>query len=161
MVVVSRGVLRWRFGVVQARPVRYTLFNDRSDRCTTRPQRALSLRLGPQIQALLSREGRRKGECRTGQSRSGSACSIVRGRHRDAQTGAKVTNGPALEGDLYSWLRPAPADATQGRWQLRSRAKVVENRAEPVMLPVAEVSPFPRKPSPTGDSDRPSQWEFS
>jgi hypothetical protein len=98
-------------------------FNDRSHRCTARAQRALSLRLGPQIQTLLSRERRPRGSGRTGKSRSRSSGSIVRRRGCDAHAGAKATNGPALEGDLYSWLRSALADATQGRWQLKRQAK--------------------------------------
>jgi hypothetical protein len=93
-------------------------FNDCSDRCTTRTQRALSLRIGPQIQTLLSWEGRRRGGCRTGRSRSGKTSAIVRRGQLDAQTRAKATTRPALEGDLDSWLHPAVADATQGRWGL-------------------------------------------
>ena len=67
----------------------YTRFNDCSDQCTAGAQRTLSLRLGPQIQTLLSREGRREGQRCTGQSRSGSACLVARGRHRNAHTPPK------------------------------------------------------------------------
>ena len=107
-----------RPGAVQVQLVRYTLFNDCSDQCATGAQPALSLRLGPQVQTLLSREGRRTGGCRPGQSRRGSGCSIARGGHVGSHTNTKAPDAPALEGDHFSWLRPAHADATQGRWQL-------------------------------------------
>ena len=97
---------------LQVQLVRYTLFNDCSDQCATGAQPALSLRLGPQIQTLLSREGRRTGGCRPGQSRSGSGCSIARGGHVGSHTSTKAPDAPALEGDHFSWLRPAHADAT-------------------------------------------------
>jgi hypothetical protein len=76
------------------------------------------LRLGPQIQTLLSRERQRSGNSGTGNSRSRSVFYIVRERLVDAPAGAKATNGPALEGNVYAWLRSTLADATQGRWQL-------------------------------------------
>src|SRR2546427_11876393 len=98
--------------------VSYTVFNECSDQCTTGAQPALSLRLGPKIQTLLSREGRRTGGCRTGQSRSRSGCSIVRGGHVGSHTSTKAPDASALEGDYFSWLRPPHAGATQGRWQL-------------------------------------------
>lgn len=90
--------------------VRYTLFNDCYDQRTTGAQSALPLRLGPQIQTLLSREGRQTGSCRTGQSRGRCGRSIARNRHA-AQTGTKTANAPALEGDHFSWLRSTLADA--------------------------------------------------
>ena len=43
-------------------PVRYTRSNDCQDRSSTGAQRALLLRLGPQVQAMLPREGREGGE---------------------------------------------------------------------------------------------------
>jgi hypothetical protein len=107
-----------RPGSVQVKLVRYTLFNEYSDQYKTGAQSALPLRLGPQIQTLLSREGRRTGGCRTGQSRNRSGCSIARGAHVDSRTSTKDPDAPALEGEHFSWLRPAHADATQGRWQL-------------------------------------------
>jgi hypothetical protein len=94
------------------------VFNDCSDQCTPGAQPDLSLRLGPQIQTLLSREGQRTSGGRTGQSRSGSGGSVVRGGRVGSHTTTKAPDGPALEGEHFSWLRPAHADATQGRWQL-------------------------------------------
>jgi len=108
--------------------VRYTLVNDCSDQCTTGAQPALSLRLGPQIQTLLSREGRPTGGRRTGPSRGRHGCSIVRGGHVDSHTSTKASNAPALEGDHLSWLRPAHADATQGRWQLSEATRRIRSR---------------------------------
>src|SRR5438093_3173091 len=105
---LSRTTLAWL----------YTLFNESSDQCTTGAQPALSLRLGPKIQTLLSREGRRTSGCRTGQSRSRSGCSIVRDGHVGSHTSTKAPDAPALEGDHFSRLCPSHADATQGRWQL-------------------------------------------
>ena len=94
-------------------------FNDCPDQCTTWAQPALSLRLGPQVQTLLSREGRPTGGCRTGQSCSRSGCSTVRDGHVGSHTSTKAPDAPAVEGDHVSWLRPARADdATQGRWRL-------------------------------------------
>ena len=105
--------------VVPAPPVQYTRRNDCSDRSTPRTQRALSLRIGPQIQTLLSSEGRRKSGRRTGQSRSGKATgSIVPGSQLDAETRAYPSNGSALESNLDSWLRAALAHATQNGRQL-------------------------------------------
>jgi hypothetical protein len=98
----------------------HSFFNDCSDQCTPGPQPDLSLRLGSQIQTLLSREGRRTSGGRTGKSRSRSGCSVVRGGHVGSHTSTKGPDGPALEGDHFSWLHPAHADATQGRWQLSS-----------------------------------------
>jgi hypothetical protein len=98
--------------------VRYTLFNDCSDQCSPGAQPDLSLRLGSQIQTLLSREGRRTSGGRTGKSRSRSGCSVVRGGHVGSHTSTKGPDGPALEGDHFPRLHPAHADATQGRWQL-------------------------------------------
>src|SRR2546422_5595293 len=93
--------------------VSYTVFNECSDQCTTGTQPALSLRLGPKIQTLLSREGQRTGGCRSDQSRSRSGCSIVRGGHVGSPTSIKAPDAPAVEGDHLSWLRPSHADATQ------------------------------------------------
>ena len=105
--------------VVPAPPVQYTRRNDCSDRSTPRTQRALSLRIGPQIQTLLSSEGRRKSGRRTGPSRSGKAAgSIVPGSQLDAETRAYPSNGSALESNLDSWLRAALAHATQSGRQL-------------------------------------------
>lgn len=111
--------------------MRYTFFNDCSDRCTTRTQRALSLRFGPQIQTLLSCEGRRSGSCRAGKSRGRGACSIAGAIHIAARTGAEVTDGPTLEGDVDSWLRSAVADATQGRGQLNVGGTIEACESEP------------------------------
>ena len=99
--------------VVPAPPVQYTRRNDCSDRSTPRTQRALSLRIGPQVQTLLSSERRRKSGRRPGQSRSGKATgSIVPGSQLDAETRAYPSNGSALESNLDSWLRAALAHAT-------------------------------------------------
>jgi hypothetical protein len=57
---------------VQVRPVEYTVCNVSSDQRTTRAQRTLPLRLGPQVQALLSRERPRGGRRRTSQNGSRS-----------------------------------------------------------------------------------------
>ena len=97
--------------------IRYTLFNDGSDECTTGAQPALSLRLGPQIQTLLSREGR-AGGCRTGQSRSRNGCRLARGGRADSHTITKAPDAPALEGDHVPRLRSEDAHAAQGRWKL-------------------------------------------
>src|SRR4029077_9815741 len=91
--------------------------NDCSDECTARPQRALSLRLGPQIQTLLSREGRSRGSRGAGQGRRRSAA--LRDGRRRTDTHTKASDGPALEGDLDSCFHPAPG-ATQGGRQLIS-----------------------------------------
>jgi hypothetical protein len=93
-------------------------FNDSFERRTTGTQPALSLRLGPKIQTLLPRERRPTGSRRTGQSRSRSGCSIVRGGRGTSRTSTKAPDAPALEDDHLSWLRPSDADATEGRRQL-------------------------------------------
>lgn len=87
------------------------------DHTPTRTQRALSLRLRPQVQALLPRQGRREGRQGAGQGGRGGAGSIGRDRHRAGA--AEAANGPALEacGD-ESRFRPARPDAAQGRRQL-------------------------------------------
>jgi hypothetical protein len=101
--------------------VRYTFFHDYADQCTTGAQQALLLRLGPQIQTLLSRKGRRRGGGRTCRSRrSRGGCSIVRGDRAGSHPRTKTSDAPALERDNFSWLRPAHADATEGWWQLSS-----------------------------------------
>ena len=61
------------------------------------------------------RGGRRSGQGRSG---SGSGGCIVGGGHVGSHTSAKAPNASTLEGDHFSWFRPAHADATQGRWQL-------------------------------------------
>jgi hypothetical protein len=109
--------VRWR-RCLERQAVRYTRFNDGSDQCTTGAQSALPLRLGPQIQALLSREGRPAGGCRTGQRRSRSGCSIVGSGCAGSHASPKTQDGAALEGDHVSRLRPAHADAPQGRRRL-------------------------------------------
>ena len=93
----------------------HSLINDYSGQCTTWAKPALSLRLGPQIQTLLSRQGRPTGSCRAGQDRSRRGCSIARVGHVGYHPGTEAPNAPALEGDHFSWVRPAHADTTQGR----------------------------------------------
>jgi hypothetical protein len=110
--------------------VRYTPFNDCSDPCTTGAQPALSLRLGPQIQAVLSREGRTAGGCGTGQSRGRSGGSAGRGACAGSHAGTKAPDAPALEGDQFSRLRPADADATQGRRQLSTFTPAINVRLD-------------------------------
>jgi len=130
------------------------------------------LRLGPQIQTLLSREGRCTGDGRTGQSRGGSGGPASRGGHVGSQTSTKTGNAPALEGDHFSWLRPAHADATQGRWQLsdltadffrprrglnRDRSEGPSDRCRPIAAGSAclrEVAPGSAPPSPAHDQRR-------
>jgi hypothetical protein len=92
--------------------------NDCSDQCATWAQPALSLRLGPQVQTLLSREGRPTGGRGAGQSRGRRRGSAGPSGHAGSHASAKAGDAPALEGDHFSWLRPAHADATQSRWKL-------------------------------------------
>ena len=42
----------------------------------------------------------------------------VWGGHIGSRPSTKAPDAPALEGDDFSWLHPAHADATQGWWQL-------------------------------------------
>jgi len=105
-------------GIVLVRLYGTLVPNDRSDPRTARAQPALSLRLGPQVQTLLSREGRHAGGCRPGQGRSGRNRSLVRCGRARARTSAKASDSPALEGDHLPRLRPAHTVAAQGRRQL-------------------------------------------
>ena len=92
--------------------------HDCSHRCNTGAQPALLLRIGPQIQALLPRERRSEGCCQAGQGCRGTGCGSLRGGHGGSDARTKTQDPPALEGDYFPWLRPALADATQGRWRL-------------------------------------------
>jgi hypothetical protein len=78
----------------------------------------VSLWLGPQIQALLSRERRTGGSCRTRQSRGGCAGSSDGKRSRGADARAEAANSAALEALLYARLRCALAHSPEGRRQL-------------------------------------------
>lgn len=93
-------------------------FNDSFDPCTTGTQRALSLRLGPQVQALLSREGPRRRGRLTGHSCGGNARAIVGGSSVETQAAAKTPDEPALEGGEHARLHPTHADAAQSRREL-------------------------------------------
>jgi len=84
----------------------------------------LSLRLRPQIQILLSREGRRPGVCRTCRSRGTRNRGGAGGGCSGARTRTKAGNAPALESDNFSWLHPAHADAAKSRWQLSIEGSV-------------------------------------
>ncbi len=125
-------------------PVRYTCAYDYFHGCTPRPQRALPLRLGPQIQALLSREGRQTGRRGTGDDRRGSSCAIARGRHVNFQAGAETPHGPALEGKRDSGLRSAVAHATQGRWRLKHPGHVATRRMRERFAHEADRPKLPR-----------------
>jgi hypothetical protein len=100
-----------------------------TDQCSTRTQSALPLRLRPQVQTLLPRKGRRTGGCRTGQSRGRSGCAVIRGGHTGCATGTKTSNAPAMEGDHFSWLRPAHAEPAQGRGELSKRPALTSSRS--------------------------------
>jgi hypothetical protein len=77
----------------------------------------MPLRLGPQIQTLLSREGRRAGGRLTGRSRDGSGCS-TRGASAGSHAGAEAPDPAAMEDDDVPGLRPAHPNAAEGRWEL-------------------------------------------
>ena len=109
--------------------IQYTLLNDGSDQCTTGAQRALPLRLGPQIQTLLSRERCRTGLRGTGRCRGRKCCPIVRGGDGGSHAHTQAPDATAVEDDHVSWLRRALADATQGGRQL------AETPADRVTLP--------------------------
>ena len=96
--------------------------HDCLSQCTTRAQRAVSLRLGPQVQTLLSRKGRPGGERRAGQSCCRSPRSIARGACIRSGASAKAGDTPTLEGD-HARLRAASADAAQNRELNRMRAR--------------------------------------
>jgi hypothetical protein len=92
--------------------------HDCSDESTPGAQRALPLRFWPQVQTLLSREGRGLGERGTGRSGCRRGCSDVRGRDVGSSTYAKASDATALEDGHVTWVRRALAHATQGRWRL-------------------------------------------
>src|SRR5439155_849839 len=82
-----------------------------SDERTTRAQSALSLRLWPQIQALLSRQGRCRGGGRADQSRNRGGRAVARSDDSGSSASAKAADAPAVEGGDLSGLRAAHADA--------------------------------------------------
>jgi hypothetical protein len=101
-----------------SRHVRYSLLHDSSEQRTPRTQSALSLRFRPQIQVLLSREGRSGGSGGTGQSGRRSGRTTRRSGAGNARTSTEVADAPALEGDDFPWLRAAHENAAQSGWQL-------------------------------------------
>ena len=98
--------------------LRYTAFDDASDPHATGAQRPLPLRLGSQVQTLLSRQGRGPGGGGTGQGHGRRGGGAPRGGHGGPFTAAETPDAPAVEGRHVSWLRPAYADAPQGRRRL-------------------------------------------
>ena len=98
--------------------LKYTHGNDCSDDCTPGTERALSLWLHTQIQALLSVEGRRRRELRARQGCVPGPRSVNGACGYDANPATKGANGSALEGEDGSWICPARAWASQGRREL-------------------------------------------
>jgi hypothetical protein len=90
----------------------------------TRAQRSMSLRLGPQVQALLSGEGRSRGGSGARQGGGSSDCrSSVGGNSIGADAAAEASDASALEGDDVARLRAENADAPEGRRQLKDAAR--------------------------------------
>lgn len=108
------------------------------------------MRLGPQVQTLLSGEGRRTGGCCTGPSRSRGGCSITRDCHVGSHARTKAPHGPAVEGDHVSWVHPAHADAPQSRWQLNDA--ILSNLL--ALNPRPEHTPATRRDAPGWRSSR-------
>src|SRR5258706_11208840 len=97
---------------------RYTLINDCSDEGTARTQRTLSLRLRPQVQTLLSREGRATGGRRASEGRSRIGRATARSGTVGSGATTKAPDPPALEGEYLTGVHPTNADAPKGRRQL-------------------------------------------
>ena len=109
--------------------LKYTHDNDCSDDCSPGTKRALSLRLHPQIQALLSVEGRRRRERRARPGCVPEPRSVNGDCCYDANPATKGANGSALEGEDGSWICPARAWSSQGRRELGNLDPPFRSRA--------------------------------
>ncbi len=105
--------------------------NDCSDDCPPGTERALSLRLQTQIQALLFVERRGRGELGARPGCVRGPCSVNGVCCHDPDTATKSANGSALEGEDGSWLCPARAWSSQGRRELVCRAPVPQHHSTP------------------------------
>jgi hypothetical protein len=86
-----------------------------------RPQRAVSLRFGSEVQALLSCEGRGQGREGAGQSGGGGGGSTRRTGRAGRDPGAESADASAVACDHIARLCAARAIAAQGRRGLKER----------------------------------------
>jgi hypothetical protein len=109
----SVGRIRYHRDMILGRVHRVAVhsFDDCNDDRSTGTQRAVPLRLGPQVQTLLPREGQRRSERRT-EGGGGSGSTIfpcIRDTGRDHSTNGTIAQAPepsAVEGGgQYPWLR--------------------------------------------------------
>ena len=97
--------------------------DERLRRRPSRTQRTVSLRVGTQVQALLSSEGRSAGRGRTGDGRGRGACRSGRAGVHGPSTSPQAADAAAVEGDGEPRLRQAHEHAAQGRWRLSHAAR--------------------------------------
>ena len=97
----------------------YTVRDDSQDHRAARAQRTVSLRLRPQIQAVLSGKGQCRADRRQRSGCSRRSCAAGRSRPSSCEADDKTSDRATVEGVNLACVRATPARAAQGGRQLK------------------------------------------